>query len=318
VKDHRGSRFWILLIALSSFSGAVCAAPADDALNALYQYYEACRSEEITAYMQMMDFSDGEDLAEGHVEIARDLTLAVWETYDILRQDVSNIEVSVDEEAAYALISYHIYQEVQGDDSEGNPATAIMDMDYVALMHHVETWKVVYLMPRVTFEENMQNLSSVIAVADAIGGLAEEQEPGDIEDLARQQESGNLPPTASFALMPKDPKVGDPIVIVSTSSDPDGDPLMHTWYVNGEYEISAGDLSEWTWSSPGEGEYTIGLIVMDGKGGIDEHADTITVVGDGEEDVGSGSGGMNSLLYLLVIPVAAAVAILVVRRRRRR
>ena len=317
MKDHRVSRFWVLLIAIP-FSGAVCAAPADDALNALYQYYEACRNEEITAYMQMMDFSDGEDLAKGHAEMARDLTLTVWEAYDILRQDISSVEVSVDEEAAYALISYHIYQEVQGDDSEGNPATAIMDMDYVALMHHVETWRVVYLMPRVTFEENMQNLSSVIAVADAIGGLAEEQEPGDIEDLAKQQESGNLPPIASFALMPKDPKVGDPIVIVSTSLDPDGDPLMHTWYVNGEYEISAGDLSEWTWSSPGEGEYTIGLIVMDGKGGIDEHADTIAVVGDGEEDVGSGSGGMNSLLYLLVIPVAAAVAILVVRRRRRR
>lgn len=317
MKDHRGSRFWILLIALS-FSGAVCAAPADDALNALYQYYEACRSEEITAYMQMMDFSDGEDLAEGHVEIARDLTLAVWETYDILRQDVSNIEVSVDEEAAYALISYHIYQEVQGDDSEGNPATAIMDMDYVALMHHVETWKVVYLMPRVTFEENMQNLSSVIAVADAVEGLAEEQEPGDIEDLAGQQESGNLPPTASFALMPTDPKVGDPIVIVSTSSDPDGDPLMHTWYVNGEYEISAGDLSEWTWSSPGEGEYTIGLVVIDGAGGVGEYSAIITVAGDGEEDAGSGSGGMNSLLYLLVIPVAAAVAVLVSRRRRKR
>ena len=133
-------------------------------------------------------------------------------------------------------------------------------------------------------------------------------------------ESGgeNHAPTASFALMPKDPKVGDPIVIVSTSSDPDGDPLMHTWYVNGEYEISAGDLSEWTWSSPGEGEYTIGLVVTDGEGGIGEHADTITVAGDGEEDADSATGGMNSLLYLLVIPVAAAVAILIVRRRRRR
>jgi len=130
----------------------------------------------------------------------------------------------------------------------------------------------------------------------------------------------NHSPTASFALMPEDPKAGDPIVVVSTSSDPDGDLLMHTWYVDGEYEISAGDLSEWTWSSPADGEYTIGLVVMDGEGGIDEYSQTITVVGAGdvEEDARSGSGGMNSLLYLLVIPVAAAVAILVVRRRRRR
>jgi pimeloyl-ACP methyl ester carboxylesterase len=88
----------------------------------------------------------------------------------------------------------------------------------------------------------------------------------------------NHSPTASFALMPEDPEVGDPIVIVSTSSDPDGDSLIHTWYVNGEYEISAGDLSEWTWSSPAEGEYTIGLVVMDGEGGIDEYSKTVTVV----------------------------------------
>ena len=212
--------------------------------------------------------------------------------------------------------------------------------------------------------------------------------------------------------MPEDSEVGDPIVIVSTSSDPDGDPLIHTWYVNGEYEISAADLSEWTWSSPAEGEYTIGLVVMDGEGGIDEYSKTVavvrgerlsnhpptalftlmpqepqagdvivvvstssdpdgdtlrgswyldgdrlpeldnvsdwewtdaeagehtvtleiedgrggsdrysiavTVAGDAEEEAGSDSGGMSGLLYLLLIPVAAAVAVLVGRWRRRR
>ncbi len=156
----------------------------------------------------------------------------------------------------------------------------------------------------------------LLRVEDGKGGIDEHSVVVDVR--APGQESANRPPIASFALIPTDPKVGDPIVIVSTSSDPDGDPLMHTWYVNGEYEISAGDRSEWTWSSPGEGEYTIGLVVMDGEGGIGEHADTVTVVGDGRENARSASGGMNSLLYLLVIPVAAAVAIVIVRMRKRR
>ena len=158
----------------------------------------------------------------------------------------------------------------------------------------------------------------LLRVEDGKGGTDEYSTVVDVR--APGQESDNRPPTASFALMPTDPKAGDPIVIVSTSSDPDGDPLMHTWYVNGEYEISAGDLPEWTWSSPGEGEYTIGLVVMDGEGGAGEYSETVTVAGAGdeEEDARSGSGGASNLLYLLLIPVAAAAAILVARRHRRR
>jgi len=158
----------------------------------------------------------------------------------------------------------------------------------------------------------------LLRVEDGKGGSDEHSRV--VEVGASAQESGNRPPIASFALMPEDPVVGDPIVIVSTSSDPDGDSLIQTWYIDGEYEVSAGDLSEWTWSSPAEGEYTIGLVVMDGEGGVAEYSQTITIVGaaDEEEEAGSGSGGMNSLLYLLTIPVAAAVAVLVVRGRRRR
>jgi len=158
----------------------------------------------------------------------------------------------------------------------------------------------------------------LLRVEDEKGGIDEHS--GIVEVRASGQESANRPPIASFALMPEDPAVGDPIVIVSTSSDPDGDSLIQTWYIDGEYEVSAGDLSEWTWSSPAEGEYTIGLVVMDGEGGVAEYSQTITVVAveDEEEEAGTSRGGMSGLLYLLLIPAAAAVTVLVVRRRRRR
>jgi len=390
----------VLVIAIPFIIGAAaCAAPADDALSALHRYYAACRNEEIDAYMELMDFSDGEDLTEDHIETARDLALAVWEAYDILRQEISSTEISVDEDGAYALISYHIYQELQGDDSEGQAAIATMDLDYVALMHHVERWKVVYLMPRGTFEENMQNLSPVIAVADAIEGSAAEQEPGDlpptasfslmpdapevgdsvvvvstssdpdgdllttswtlngvrlpdvdnqsdwewtdvdagehtltlrVEDgkggsdessrivrvRAAGQESSNRPPTASFTLMPQDPTPEDAIVGVSTSSDPDGDALLYSWFVNGEYDANMGTLSEWTWANPAEGEYTIGLVVMDGRGGIGEYSMTVTVTPDGEE-AWSGSNSKSNMLFFLLIPIAAVIAVLASRRGRK-
>jgi len=157
----------------------------------------------------------------------------------------------------------------------------------------------------------------LLRVEDGKGGIGEHSAVVIVR--APGQESANRAPSASFAVMPEHPEVGHPIVIVSTSSDPDGDSLTHTWYVDGEYEVRAGDLSEWTWSSPAEGEYTIGLVVVDDAGGVDECSQAITVVGAGdeEEDVRRGSGGTSNLLYLLLIPAAAAVAVLVVRWRRR-
>jgi len=140
------------------------------------------------------------------------------------------------------------------------------------------------------------------------------------ETTGAGQQSGNRPPTASFAIMPPVPTPEDTIVGVSTSSDPDGDPLMYSWYFDGEYDTNIGSLPEWTWPNPPAGEYTIGLVVMDGEGGVAEYSQTITVVGvvDEEEEVSSGSGSMKSLPYLLLIPVVATVAILVGRRRRRK
>jgi len=131
------------------------------------------------------------------------------------------------------------------------------------------------------------------------------------------QESANRAPIASFDLMPEDPTTDDTIVGVSTSSDPDGDALMYSWYFNGEYDADIGNLPEWTWANPPEGEYTIGLVVMDGAGGVDETSTTVTVVGDSGADARGGSGGMNYLL-LLLIPVAVAIAVVAVRMRRRR
>ena len=80
---------------------------------------------------------------------------------------------------------------------------------------------------------------------------------------------GNRPPTASFSIMPENPEVGDYIVVASTSSDPDGDTLTYSWYVDGVSRF--GNSPNWEWESPEAGEHTIKLVVEDSEGGSDEH-----------------------------------------------
>jgi hypothetical protein len=89
----------------------------------------------------------------------------------------------------------------------------------------------------------------------------------------------NNPPTASFSIMPQNPTPEDTIVGVSTSTDPDGDTLTYSWYSNGEYNENIGNSPNWEWENPQVGEYTIKLVVDDGKGGSDECSRKITVIG---------------------------------------
>jgi hypothetical protein len=84
----------------------------------------------------------------------------------------------------------------------------------------------------------------------------------------------NQPPSASFDINPKSPTPDDPVLCVSTSTDPDGDELLCTWYLDGDFAdldspIELGRLET--------GKHTITLHVNDGNEGTDECSKTITV-----------------------------------------
>ena len=155
-------------------------------------------------------------------------------------------------------------------------------------------------------------------VTDSKGAAAEARASIAVgEDAVRR----NRPPTASFAVMPQVPQAGDTIVVVSTSSDPDGDVLTGSWYLDGDHLPELDNLFDWEWADAEAGEHAVTLEVDDGKGGSDRYSMTVPVIGDEgdeQEESRSESGGMSSLLYLLLIPVAAAIAVLVGRGRRRK
>jgi hypothetical protein len=119
------------------------------------------------------------------------------------------------------------------------------------------------------------------------------------------------PPTASFSIMPENPEVGDYIVVASTSSDPDGDMLTYSWYVDGVSRF--GNSPNWEWVDAEAGEYIVTLEIDDGRGGSDEYSMAVTVVGDGED-----AGTNRNILYFLLIPIAGVIIVLVSRRGRKK
>ncbi len=102
----------------------------------------------------------------------------------------------------------------------------------------------------------------------------------------------------------------DTIVVVGTASDPDGDMLTCWWYLDGEHVWELDDFSSWEWEDTEAGEYTITLVVDDGRGESDEYSMAVTVVGDG----GGGVGG-SVIIGILFIIIIAAVAVFLIRQR---
>jgi len=169
-----------------------------------------------------------------------------------------------------------------------------------------------------------ENHSSIMMLADPEPSEPLPFEPADVERWWEQDigevgssegERVNRPPTASFAVVPDRPTPDDTLSCTNTSFDPDGDSLTYSWYFDGEYDNNIGNLPDWTWPNPAAGEYTIALVVADGKGGSDEYSMVVTVAEDGEDAEGSSS---SSVLYLLSIPVLAVIAVLIRRRRKGR
>ena len=91
----------------------------------------------------------------------------------------------------------------------------------------------------------------------------------------------NEHPIADFAIAPEEPTTEDIVLITSLSTDPDGDPLTYSWYVDGEYYAQASNSDGIVLENLKPGKYDIKLIVEDGWGGQGELSATVVIGGDG-------------------------------------
>jgi hypothetical protein len=83
------------------------------------------------------------------------------------------------------------------------------------------------------------------------------------EGVLEAKEKKNKPPTVSLSSTPQDPEVGDRVTVAASASDPDGDPLTFTWFVNG-VQKSSHDKSLF-FDGLAAGKYIVEVIVSDGQ-----------------------------------------------------
>ena len=117
-------------------------------------------------------------------------------------------------------------------------------------------------------------LTSMLALAAACGG-DDEADGNDASDAtstaaATQSGSSNQPPTASFTAEPSCTSSNSTeVTFTSTSTDPDGDELSHSWDIMSGNPSSATGRVVTGVTFPNVAPYPVTLSGDDGRGGTD-------------------------------------------------
>jgi hypothetical protein len=114
-----------------------------------------------------------------------------------------------------------------------------------------------------------------------------------------------LPPTV---------EVGKSVQVTVNATDPDGDALGYTWYVDG-LAAAETEAPEWSFASNRDGSFTITVTVDDGRGGNASADTAVNVLPETEPRT---QPEPSATVWLLVLVVAAAIGIAVLWPRLRR
>jgi PKD repeat protein len=96
-------------------------------------------------------------------------------------------------------------------------------------------------------------------------------------DITTAPVAVNAPPIAAFRVSPTQPYVGDPVSLVSVSSDPDGPLTSEAWDLDGDgqYDDATGKTASKTFTTAGA--HTIRLRAVDSAGAASSNAVTMNV-----------------------------------------
>jgi hypothetical protein len=82
-----------------------------------------------------------------------------------------------------------------------------------------------------------------------------------VEDVNRHPFILGVSPEA-----PPTVRIGERVTIEVNATDPDGDDLLYSWYLDG-VPVAATQAGRWTFTAETEGSYTISVLVEDGREG---------------------------------------------------
>ncbi len=127
-------------------------------LESLQQYYEADKNEDIDKMMELTDFSNVDSSFKK--ETKKSLT-ALAEIFDTKYFEITNEEEHIKDKNA--LVYYHLKTELV--DSSGK--STVIEDDFVAVMTNNNGWKILYLQPKSTFEQNMMLRQTTLAMGES-------------------------------------------------------------------------------------------------------------------------------------------------------
>jgi PKD repeat protein len=115
------------------------------------------------------------------------------------------------------------------------------------------------------------------------------------------------PPVASFTMAPATPVTNQPVLFMSTSSDPDGTLKEQVWDLNGDGNYDNGGGETALRAFPDAGDHVVGLRVTDDAGLVSFDSQTLTVVPPRGTPVTTQKSGPRLLSPFPVVRIAGRI-----------
>jgi len=79
--------------------------------------------------------------------ITRGTAIQIFNQYDMKINSISDFTFDIDDKGEFALTQFHITGSLTGTTVEGETKTLRVDKTYVAVLHNIKGWKIIFVIP---------------------------------------------------------------------------------------------------------------------------------------------------------------------------
>lgn len=161
-----GFKYWIFFISLTLLLPNISQAlesPEDEIKEIIISYYRACQTEDIESYMSLFDLSSKDEYKYDYQGLTRETAIAIFNQYEMKIDSISNFTFDIDEKGEFALAQFYVTGSLTGATVEGETKTIRIDKTYVAALHNIKGWKIIFLIPADVYYASIYDTSNIIA-----------------------------------------------------------------------------------------------------------------------------------------------------------